>query len=174
MLHSTFKLSMVKMPLKGEHLIVIEITLLIMENHGKIIELCFWISVGTLSLSLETIRIHHGVRVGYKNESRGSPIAITRLAEWWKTEIRRDVFFFPTVIRIMNPFLAHHLVPVLYWKSIKKGLQSDMRHGDVISTLQWRHRSTCGQCAVDVRLSWSVFVPRPSIRRPSVNNWLKR
>ena len=30
------------------HLIVIEITLLIMEIHGKIMELCFEISVGTL------------------------------------------------------------------------------------------------------------------------------
>ena len=30
------------------HLKVMEITLLIMENHGKIIELCFRISVGTL------------------------------------------------------------------------------------------------------------------------------
>ena len=27
---------------------VMEITLFIMENHGKIMELCFWISVGTL------------------------------------------------------------------------------------------------------------------------------
>ena len=38
-------LSVVKMPLKdgvGEHALkVMEITLLIMENHGKIIELCF-------------------------------------------------------------------------------------------------------------------------------------
>ena len=45
-------LSVVKMLLKGEleamHLKVMEITLLIMENHGKIMELCFWISVGTL------------------------------------------------------------------------------------------------------------------------------
>ena len=31
------------------HFIVMEITLLIMENHGKIMELCFLISVGTLS-----------------------------------------------------------------------------------------------------------------------------
>ena len=38
-------LSMVKMPLKGEigghALKVMEITLLTMENHGKIMELCF-------------------------------------------------------------------------------------------------------------------------------------
>ena len=32
--------------------IVMEITLLIMENHGKIMELCFRISVGTLPLML--------------------------------------------------------------------------------------------------------------------------
>ena len=30
------------------HNIVMEITLLIVENHGKIMELCFLISVGTL------------------------------------------------------------------------------------------------------------------------------
>ena len=47
LLHSTFMLSGVKMPLKGEvgghtcHGIVMEIALLIMENHGKIMELCF-------------------------------------------------------------------------------------------------------------------------------------
>ena len=45
LLHSTFMLSVVKMLLKGEfggrafNLIVIEITLLIMETHGKIMEL---------------------------------------------------------------------------------------------------------------------------------------
>ena len=33
---------------KRESWIVMEITLLIMENHGKIMELSFWISVGTL------------------------------------------------------------------------------------------------------------------------------
>ena len=41
LLHSAFMLSMVKMPLKGKvgamHEIVMEIMLLIMENHGKII-----------------------------------------------------------------------------------------------------------------------------------------
>ena len=30
------------------HEIVMEITLLIMENHGEIMALCLWISVGTL------------------------------------------------------------------------------------------------------------------------------
>ena len=44
-LHSAFILSVVKMPLKGEVggyvLNSKEITLLIMENHGKIMELCF-------------------------------------------------------------------------------------------------------------------------------------
>ena len=45
LLNSTFMLSAVKMPLKGRlegmHKIVMEITLLIMENHGKAMELCF-------------------------------------------------------------------------------------------------------------------------------------
>ena len=45
LMHSTFMLSVVKMPLKGEvegHAFnIMEITLLIiMENHGKIMELC--------------------------------------------------------------------------------------------------------------------------------------
>ena len=54
MLHSAFMLSVVKMLLKlkgrleAMYWIIMEITLLIMENHGKIMELCFWISVGTL------------------------------------------------------------------------------------------------------------------------------
>ena len=45
LLHSAFMLSMVKMLLKGRleaiHQIVMEITLLIIENHGKIMELFF-------------------------------------------------------------------------------------------------------------------------------------
>ena len=45
LLHFAFMLSMVKMPLKGDiggYLLKSkEITLLIMENHGKIMELCF-------------------------------------------------------------------------------------------------------------------------------------
>ena len=44
--------SLVKMSLNGEvggHALNSQgITLLLMENHGKIMELCFWISVGTL------------------------------------------------------------------------------------------------------------------------------
>ena len=44
-LHREDAASIVKMQLKGkleaEHYIVMEITLLIMENHGKIMELCF-------------------------------------------------------------------------------------------------------------------------------------
>ena len=44
LLHSAFMCSVVKMPLKGEisgrALIVMDITLLIMENHGKIMESC--------------------------------------------------------------------------------------------------------------------------------------
>ena len=44
LLHSAFMLNVVKMLLKGEvggHGIVMEITLMIMEFHGKIMELCF-------------------------------------------------------------------------------------------------------------------------------------
>ena len=33
------------------------------------------------------------VKVGQKNPSRGSPIGITWLAEWWQTVIARDDFF---------------------------------------------------------------------------------
>ena len=52
LLHSAFMLSKVKMRLKleagGRALNSHWIRLLIMENHGKIMELCFWISVRTL------------------------------------------------------------------------------------------------------------------------------
>ena len=53
LLHSAFILSMVKMPLKGE------VGCCALNSHrnyivdrGKIMELCFWISVGTLTLLL--------------------------------------------------------------------------------------------------------------------------
>ena len=54
---AAFKLSLVKMLLKREvggymHLIVMENTLLIVDNHGKIMELCFRIPVGTLSCTI--------------------------------------------------------------------------------------------------------------------------
>ena len=44
LLHSAFMLSVVKLLLKGAVrgcALVMEITLLVMENHGKIMELCF-------------------------------------------------------------------------------------------------------------------------------------
>ena len=45
LLHSTFRLSVVKMPLKGRleamHKIVMEIALLIMEKHEKFMQLCY-------------------------------------------------------------------------------------------------------------------------------------
>ena len=44
LLHSPFMLSVVEMLLKGEvggNALVMEITLLIIKNHGKIMELCF-------------------------------------------------------------------------------------------------------------------------------------
>ena len=36
--------------------IVMEITLLIMENHGKTMELCFWFSVGTLLIGVNDLK----------------------------------------------------------------------------------------------------------------------
>ena len=44
LLHSAFMLSLVKMPLKGE------VGGCALNNHGKIMELCFLISGGTLSV----------------------------------------------------------------------------------------------------------------------------
>ena len=48
LLHVRFMLSVMKISLKREVGIVMEITLLIRENHVKIMELCFCISVGIL------------------------------------------------------------------------------------------------------------------------------
>ena len=49
----------VKMPIKERleamHYIVMEITLLIMESRGKIMELYFWISVGTLQHAITIV-----------------------------------------------------------------------------------------------------------------------
>ena len=57
LLHSAFMLRVVKILLKGEvgghALKVMEITLLIMEHHGKIVELYFLIFVGTLFKDLD-------------------------------------------------------------------------------------------------------------------------
>ena len=63
LLHFAFMLSVVKMPLKGEvggHAInCFGITLLIMENHRNIMELCFLISVGTLNLYVSVVFSGH-------------------------------------------------------------------------------------------------------------------
>ena len=63
LLHSVFinMFSLVKMVLKrevgGHAFIVMEITLLIIENHGKIMELCFLISVETLRFEFAYVNI---------------------------------------------------------------------------------------------------------------------
>ena len=57
-------------------------------------------------------------------------------------------------------FLAHHLIPHFYWKTMKKSSRTQMRPGGVILTLQWRHGMTCGQRAVDVWLL-VVFISFP-------------
>ena len=45
---------------------------------------------------------------------------------------------------------------ILYWKDMKRLPENpefaEMRHGEVILTLQWRHRSMCGQRGDDVQL----------------------
>ena len=49
--------------LEGMHFeIVMEISLMIMKNHGKIMELCFRISVGTLILSVTLVGHNFNVR----------------------------------------------------------------------------------------------------------------
>ena len=50
------------------------------------------------------IRIYHDYEDGTKNPSQGSPISITRLAEWWQMVILRDGILYPILTRIMDSF----------------------------------------------------------------------
>ena len=44
------------------------------------------------------------------------------------------------------------------WKRLPENPKyAEMRHGDVILTLQWRHRSTCDQRAANVRLFFFIL-----------------
>ena len=90
--------------------------------------------------------------------TKWSPIVITRLAEWWQMVITRDGFFCPILTQIMDSFSCSPLNTMylfLYWKNMKKASRklwicwdvTYMWYGDVIFTLQWRHRWTCSQCA---------------------------
>ena len=54
-------------------------------------------------------------------------------------------------------FLLTTKYRILYWKTCKKRLHenpecAEMRHGDVLLTVQWRHGSTSSQRAADTRL----------------------
>ena len=60
-----------------------------------------------------------------KNPSRGSPFAITRLAEWWQTVIPRDGFFYPNLTRIMDSFSCSPLFLFIYYEiSFQKSLNT--------------------------------------------------
>ena len=69
------------------HLIVMEITLLIMENRGKIMELCFRIFVETLTYIICLFQVCHRSLYG------GLPILlVSALGDWIKTLLfGRDV-----------------------------------------------------------------------------------
>ena len=116
----------------------------------------FYLSHGLVTVC-EIIRIHHECEGGKENPSRGSPFGITRLAEWWQTVIPRDGLFYPILPWIMDYFSSSPLNTSFYIGKTCKGLPenpeyTEMQYGDVISTLQWRHGSTCGQHAADVQL----------------------
>ena len=55
----------------------------------------------------KNIEIHHESGVWVESPSRGSPIIITRLAEWWQTVIARVVFSIPSSHKLWILFLAH-------------------------------------------------------------------
>ena len=65
--------------------------------------------------------------------------------------------FYPILTQIVDSFSCSPLCTTFYiekrWKRLPEYHEfAEMRHGDVILTLQWRHRSTWGQLAVDVRI----------------------
>ena len=65
---------------------------------------------------------------------------------------REGRIFYPILTRIMDSFSCSPLITSFIlkktWKSLPENYEyAEMRHGDVILTLQWRHGSTCGQRA---------------------------
>ena len=71
-----------------------------------------------------------------KKVSRGSTLALTRLAEWWQMVIMRDIFFHPNLPQIMTCilFFAHHSIAHFFFiKSSRKSL----------NTLRWEATWWC-------------------------------
>ena len=126
------------------------------QTHWKIVKSLF------LKLSEKNCPRGDDNRILPKNLSWGSPIGITRLAEWWQMVIVRDRFFYPILTRIMDSFSCSPLNTSFYiWKTWKKlpenPQKAEMRHGHAILTLQWRHGSTCGQRKAEVWLFIFIF-----------------
>ena len=68
-----------------------------------------------------------------------------------------------------------YLLLYVYWKKTWKRLPenfeyAEMRHGDVILTLQWRHGSKCGQRVADVRLIFFFYFSLGLVRVWVKNN----
>ena len=104
------------------------------------------------------IRICCECKGGIENKlSWGSLIGITRLAEWWQMVTVRDGFFYPILTWIMDSFSCSKLNTSFllekHEKISRKSWNAEIRHVEVILTLQWRHRSTCSHEAVPFYLS---------------------
>ena len=81
--------------------------------------------------------------MGQKNPSRRSPIGIMRTTG---DHERRILLFHPHTNIGFSFFLTTKQL-ILFWKNPQ---YAEMRHGDVILTLQLRHGSTCDRRATDV------------------------
>ena len=98
-----------------------------------------------------------------KIPSRGSPIGITRLAEWWQWVIARDGFFYPILTRVMDSFSCSPLLKYLIYigkKNLKKTSRESWIHWDAT---WWRHFKITMTSRIDVRpaCGCSFFLPFP-------------
>ena len=77
----------------------------------------------------------------------------------WQTLNAWDGFLYPILTGIMDSFSCLPLNISFYiakktWKRLPENPEfPEMRHGDVILTVQWRHGTTCGQRVVHFYLS---------------------
>ena len=108
------------------------------------------------------------VRMGSKNPSRGAPIGITRLTEWWQTVIARDRYFYPIFAWIIGYFSCSPLNTLFYHgnKTWKKGFKKSWIRWDAT---WWHHFIIAMTSRNDVRPTFVFYLSLGFVRVCKIN-----
>ena len=95
-------------------------------------------------------RIHHECEGGIEKSVPRITVWHLEACQWWQTVTARDGYILSHNHSKNNGifFLLTTKYRILHWRLPENPEFAEMRHGDVILTLQLHRRSTCGQRAV--------------------------